>query len=158
MIERDALLQPSYSECKHDMPAKHKPEVRVWPLGSKFATSGLCLQIQASAHIRGGICDQAPDNSQDTFPATRCSRNTKLVLTLFFMNPCFCLCSSFTQNLIPPHPSIIIFILLTPTYSSVFSLGVIRSRDPPLDKTVVLPPQLTTFFSVTESYMCARFC
>lgn len=91
MIERDALLQPSYSECEHHMPAKHKPEVWVWPLGSKFATSGLCFQVQAPAHSSGGICDQAPDNSRDTFPATRCSRNTKLVLTLFFHEPMFLL-------------------------------------------------------------------
>ena len=58
MIERDALLQPLYSECKHPMPAKHKSEVWVWPLGSKFAMSGLCLKVQAPAHIPGGICDQ----------------------------------------------------------------------------------------------------
>lgn len=75
MIERDALLQPLYLECKHHMPAKHKSEVWVWPLGSKFAMSGLCLQVQAPAQIPEGICDQASDNSHDTFPAIRCSCN-----------------------------------------------------------------------------------
>lgn len=71
-------------------------------------------QVQAPAHSPGGLCDQAPDASQDSrHSVIRCCSYTRSMPTSFTI-PCFCLRRSFTWNLCSPILSIIIFILLNP--------------------------------------------